>query len=118
MSWQPSALLAGGRAVVTGGANGIGRAVCLALAGHGARVLAVDVDEHGLEVTVGSAQRTEIVKPMRTRANRAGKHIISTALSFDDGRIGIQAFSGRSGRSGMTTRSYCSSFHSLPIFCN
>ena len=56
MSWQPSALLAGGRAVVTGGANGIGRAVCLALAGHGARVLAVDVDEHGLEVTVGSAQ--------------------------------------------------------------
>jgi len=54
--WQPIALLDGAGAVVTGGANGIGRAICLAFAGHGAEVLAVDVDESGLEVTVAAAE--------------------------------------------------------------
>ena len=58
MPWQPAALLDGVRSVVTGGANGIGRAVCLAFAGHGAEVLAIDVDDSGLEATVGEAERS------------------------------------------------------------
>ncbi|MPZ96867.1 MAG: SDR family oxidoreductase [Propionibacteriales bacterium] len=40
-------------AVVTGGAGGIGREVCAALAAEGARVAVVDVDEAAVESTVG-----------------------------------------------------------------
>jgi NAD(P)-dependent dehydrogenase (short-subunit alcohol dehydrogenase family) len=38
-------------AIVTGAGSGIGRATAIRLADEGATVLAVDVDEHGLEVT-------------------------------------------------------------------
>ena len=38
-------------AVVTGGAAGLGREICLALASSGAKVLAIDVDRAGLEET-------------------------------------------------------------------
>lgn len=55
MPWRPDPLLDGARAVVTGGANGIGRAVCLAFAGHGAQVVAVDIDQPNLEATVAAA---------------------------------------------------------------
>jgi len=39
-------------AIVTGGAVGIGRATCLALAKHGASVAVVDVDRHHAEIVV------------------------------------------------------------------
>ncbi len=39
-------------ALVTGGANGIGRATCVAFAKHGARVAVSDIDEEGGEATV------------------------------------------------------------------
>jgi NAD(P)-dependent dehydrogenase (short-subunit alcohol dehydrogenase family) len=39
-------------AMVTGGGSGLGRAVCLDLASHGARVLAADIDARGAEQTV------------------------------------------------------------------
>ncbi len=37
--------------MVTGGGGGIGRAAASSLARAGARVAAIDLDEHGLEVT-------------------------------------------------------------------
>ena len=43
-------------AVVTGAANGIGRAVVVELAGAGALVLACDVDEPGLAATASTVE--------------------------------------------------------------
>ena len=42
-------------AVVTGGASGIGRVICLRLAADGARVAAVDLDLAGAQATVDAA---------------------------------------------------------------
>jgi NAD(P)-dependent dehydrogenase (short-subunit alcohol dehydrogenase family) len=44
-------------AVVTGGASGIGRALCLALAGAGARVVVADLDETGMDGTVAAVEQ-------------------------------------------------------------
>jgi 2-hydroxycyclohexanecarboxyl-CoA dehydrogenase len=46
--------LAGQAALVTGGASGIGRAVCLALASAGARVAVTDVDGEGAQKVAAS----------------------------------------------------------------
>src|SRR5713226_2190492 len=44
-------------AVVTGGASGIGRALCLAFAGEGARIVIADIDDAGMAETAGSVAK-------------------------------------------------------------
>jgi NAD(P)-dependent dehydrogenase (short-subunit alcohol dehydrogenase family) len=46
-------------AIVTGGASGIGRAVCLALAEEGANIIAVDIDQAGVCGTIEELEKTE-----------------------------------------------------------
>ncbi len=49
--------LSGKVAVVTGGASGIGRALCLAFAREGARVVVADLDDAGMADTVADVAR-------------------------------------------------------------
>ena len=49
--------LKGKTAVVTGGASGIGRALCLAFAGEGAHVVVADVDETGMAETAAGVRK-------------------------------------------------------------
>ncbi|MBS0558823.1 MAG: glucose 1-dehydrogenase [Proteobacteria bacterium] len=64
-------LVAGKSALVTGGASGIGRATCLALAREGARVAVADQSEEGAAATVAEI-------------NRAGGQAIGIALDVTD----------------------------------
>ena len=56
-------MLSGRLALVTGGARGIGRAVCQVLANDGARVIVADLDRNGCEETmqVPSPKHTLII---------------------------------------------------------
>jgi len=58
-------------AVVTGGASGIGRALCLDLARAGARLVVADVDEAGMNDTVAAVKQagSEAI-PVRTDVSR------------------------------------------------
>jgi 3-oxoacyl-[acyl-carrier protein] reductase len=46
-------------AIVTGGASGIGKAVCLALAEEGANIVVVDIDQQGIQATIEELEKTE-----------------------------------------------------------
>ena len=50
-----SQILDGRVAVVTGAASGMGRVMARALAGAGAKIAAVDIDDHGLERLIAEA---------------------------------------------------------------
>lgn len=79
---QPGPLLKGRRAVVTGGAGGIGTAICRSFAAHGASVLVADIDADRTAATVdvvtadgGSA--TAVVADLTTEAGVAA--LVATA---------------------------------------
>ena len=60
--------LEGKVAVVTGGGSGIGEAICLRLAGEGARIAALDIDESAVRLTAqlagdGLAVRADVSDP-------------------------------------------------------
>ena len=49
--------LSGQVAVVTGAASGIGKAACVALAGAGAKVIALDMDLQGAQAVATASRR-------------------------------------------------------------
>jgi NAD(P)-dependent dehydrogenase (short-subunit alcohol dehydrogenase family) len=60
-------------AVVTGGASGIGRALCLGLARKGARVVVADVDESGMDGTAAAVKQAgSDAITVRTDVSRLG----------------------------------------------
>ncbi len=77
--------------VITGAASGIGRAIAYALAGRGAHIVAVDIDNDGLRaLTEDMSDRGAAVVPQRTDVSDPGafEGIRSAALQWF-GRIDI-----------------------------
>jgi 3-oxoacyl-[acyl-carrier protein] reductase len=66
--------------VVTGGASGIGRATAVALAGAGARVVVADVDEAGLDETVGQCGNNAFAVPTDVRSSASINALVATAI--------------------------------------
>jgi len=75
------------RAVVTGGAGGLGRAFCLALARRGARVLVADRDLAGAEETVRLVDAAGAVGHA-VRCDVSDHHEVAALLDQADGKLG------------------------------
>lgn len=87
-------LLDGHRAVVTGGASGIGAATCRALARHGARVAVLDIDAAGAaavaETIDGAAVTVDVADaPALTDAiDRSTRELGGLSILFSNAGIG------------------------------
>jgi NAD(P)-dependent dehydrogenase (short-subunit alcohol dehydrogenase family) len=79
--------LSGRVCVVTGGGGGIGRAVALSLAGAGARVAAIDLDERGLEMTAAEL-RAGGAEPFTARCDTSSIESVDTAAAAIEKSLG------------------------------
>jgi 3-oxoacyl-[acyl-carrier protein] reductase len=70
-------------AVVTGGGSGIGEATCIRLAGDGARVAVLDIDEQAAALTAGLAG-----DGMAVQADVSDPAAIESALAWVEGSFG------------------------------
>jgi NAD(P)-dependent dehydrogenase (short-subunit alcohol dehydrogenase family) len=73
-------VLNGRRIVVTGASSGIGRGLCLAYSGHGARVWGVGRDPVRLEATASEAPHGAVIPVAADLTDAAGPAAVSTAL--------------------------------------
>jgi len=77
--------LEGKKAIVTGGGRGIGRAIALALAGEGADVAVLDMDESGARETAALIEemgRNALVMPVDVSGFSAVKTVIDEIISL------------------------------------
>jgi NAD(P)-dependent dehydrogenase (short-subunit alcohol dehydrogenase family) len=90
--------LKGRIAVVTGAGSGIGRALARALAREGARVVAADVDEAGMEETLrgidGIAVRTDVSQRSQVQALAARAHTEFGAVHVLCNNAGVATWGG------------------------
>src|SRR3972149_10903165 len=88
-------------AVVTGGASGIGRALCLAFAGEGANVVVADLDEPGMAETAAGVLRagakavtvrTDVTKlaSVQALAERAWKELGGAHVLCNNAGVAVQ----------------------------
>jgi NAD(P)-dependent dehydrogenase (short-subunit alcohol dehydrogenase family) len=97
---RPMSIPSSPRAVVTGGASGLGRALCLALARRGAKIVVADLNLNGAEETAheveragGKAvvQRCDVAKPeeVEALARMADREIGGTDLIVNNAGVGV-----------------------------
>jgi NAD(P)-dependent dehydrogenase (short-subunit alcohol dehydrogenase family) len=82
------ARLDGRVALVTGGASGIGRASCRALAAEGARVVAADINEAGARATAESLGESGLSQPLDVTSEPAWEAAMARTLEHF-GRLDI-----------------------------
>jgi NAD(P)-dependent dehydrogenase (short-subunit alcohol dehydrogenase family) len=80
-----SGALAGKRIIVTGGASGIGRAGAMLMAGRGARVAVLDVDDQAGAAVAGAASPRGTIRYIRTDVSRSDE----TAAAVSDAISGL-----------------------------
>ncbi|HAX82345.1 MAG TPA: YciK family oxidoreductase [Actinobacteria bacterium] len=81
----PRSVLAGRRIVVTGASSGIGRALAVAYAGHGAEVYAVGRDAERLAAMARGTSRIHTVEADLTTAT--GRRAVATTIEHRSGAI-------------------------------
>ena len=82
-------MLEGRRILVTGGSSGIGRALVLAYAAHGASVFAVARNEEALRLVAASAPAGRVAPIAADLAAESGRRAVATGIAHAGGALDV-----------------------------